>query len=202
MTMGKRIAEARKQRGWSQEQLANLLSRSQSALAAWEKDKHEPSREDVGKLATLLGVTRAHLEGTDSFIAEGEIGFIVPVLNWVSAGSVTDVESLEAAGASQLIRINDLPPGTYFATEVRGDSMDRISPEGSMIVVNIADKRLISNKPYVFALGSGTTYKLFRREPVMRLEPYSTNPVHDPIFLQDPDWRVVGRVVRSWIDLG
>ena len=198
MSIGKRIAAARKELGLSQQRLAEMVGRSQSALAAWETGKHEPSRDDVSRLAQALNVSRGLLEGTAPRQSDG--GMSVPLLNWVSAGDVTDVDSISVANAHQWIQITDLPPGTFFATEVRGDSMDRISPEGSIIVVNVEDQRLISGKPYVFSLRGATTYKLFKREPVIRLEPYSTNPSHDPIFLQDSDWRVVGRVVRSWID--
>ncbi len=84
---------------------------------------------------------------------------------------------------------------------VQGDSMDRISPEGSFIVVNRAERRLESNKPFVFAVRGEATYKLWRPDPPS-LFPFSTNPNNEPIFpKRRRDWEVVGRVRRTVLDL-
>lgn len=47
MTLGEKIREARRRCGFSQEQLAEKLSVSRSAIAKWETDKGLP---DVGNL--------------------------------------------------------------------------------------------------------------------------------------------------------
>lgn len=126
----------------------------------------------------------------------------VPVLSWVSAGQMDDVGSLDVASADEHVAISDLPDGEYFATDVRGDSMDRISPEGSRIIVNVRDKRLVSGKAYIFSVRGETTYKIYQQDPVQRLEPFSTNPANKIIFLDKRGtWSVVGRVVRSFINL-
>jgi SOS-response transcriptional repressor LexA len=61
----------------------------------------------------------------------------VPVIGWVSAGTVADVGDLEEV--DRLVA-GSLPPGQYFATEVVGDSVDRVAPEGARIIVNAADR--------------------------------------------------------------
>ena len=201
MSMGTRIADARRARGWSQIRLAEEVGKSQSAIAAWEKDQRTPSRLDVRRLAMKLAVPVNVLEGLPSGDGTGISAQRVPMLSWVSAGELREIESLSAVNADEWITAADLPPGDYFATEVRGDSMDRWSPEGSIILVNVADRRLISGKAYVFSVRGETTYKVYQREPVVRLEPYSTNPSNRTIFPTDNDWVVVGRVARSYIDL-
>ncbi len=127
----------------------------------------------------------------------------VPVLSWVSAGRVSDIGSVEDVAEAEKVLVSDLPPGDYFETTVKGDSMDRLSPHGSRIIVNIGDRDLRSGRCYVFAHRGETTYKRYEREPVARLEPFSHNPTHKMIFLvdEDSDWNIVGRVVRSTIDL-
>lgn len=200
MTLGRRIAEARKARGWSQSRLGQEVGKSQSAIAAYELDLRTPSRRDVHRIAEKLQVSAAQLEGVSYRDADDNVK-AVPMLSWVSAGALNDVGSLEAVDAEEWITVGGLPPGEYFATEVRGDSMDRLSPENSIILVNIADRRLISGKAYVFAVRGETTYKIYQREPVVRLEPFSTSPANKTIFPTDKDWAVIGRVVRSYIDL-
>ena len=201
MSLGQRIALARKAKGWSQQQLAESIGSSQSTVAGWETDKRTPKRADVARIAIKTGVSIAELEGMDFARAGSSSAEEVPLLSWVSAGVVADIGSLGLEEAEDFYPAPGLPPGRYFATEVRGDSMDRISPEGSIIIVNAADRRLVSGKPYVFRLGGETTYKLYYREPVTRLEPCSTNPNNKTIFPNDREWAVVGRVVRSVLDL-
>ena len=97
--------------------------------------------------------------------------------------------------------MSDLDPrGEWIALRVEGDSMDRISPPGSLILVDLTDKALVPNACYIITDGdSQATYKRFRSNPP-RFEPVSTNPSHQPIF-PDGEPAVIGRVRRSLIDM-
>lgn len=125
----------------------------------------------------------------------------IPVLSWVAAGQLADSAAVDQSAHADFLTMSGLPPGEYFATDVKGDSMDRISPDGSRLVVNTSDKELIRGKPYLFSCSGETTYKLWESVPIARLEPYSTNPANKPIFLTDDDWSVIGRVYRSIVNL-
>jgi SOS-response transcriptional repressor LexA len=122
----------------------------------------------------------------------------VPVIGWVSAGGVSDVGQLEEV--DRLV-VGNLAPGEYFATEVVGDSVDRIAPEGARIIVNAADRNPRDGNFYIFSHRGEPTLKRYRSKPVRRLEPFSTNPEHEPIFIGEKGWHCIGRVVRSIIDL-
>ena len=125
----------------------------------------------------------------------------VPVISWVSAGRLSDIGQLAEVDDGDRLVVGDLPSGDYFATDVRGDSMDRVSPEGSRIIVNAADRTPKPGGYYVFSVRGDTTFKRYQKKPVERLEPFSTNPANQIIFLGDDEWSVIGRVVRSFIDL-
>jgi transcriptional regulator with XRE-family HTH domain len=201
MSLGSRIRAARVAKGWSQAKLGAAVGKAANTIWSWETGRTEPTRDDVARTASRLGVPLAELEDVQYDQFPIEI-VRVPLLSWVSAGQVSEVGSLDAASAEEQLAVADLPPGDWFATTVRGDSMDRVSPEGSRILVNVADKRLVAGKAFVFSLRGETTYKFFQRDPVPRLEPYSTNPSNRTIFLEERDtWTVVGRVWRSYIDL-
>lgn len=123
----------------------------------------------------------------------------VPVVSWVSAGRlaaggpVTDAEDVRM--------IADLPDGDWIALVVQGDSMDRVAPEGSVILVNRDDKALVHNRFYVFACGEDeATFKRYRANPP-RMQPYSTNSDHETQPLQDGESHVIGRVMRVITDL-
>lgn len=57
MTLGEKIREARRKCGLSQEQLAEKLSVSRSAIAKWETDKGLPDVGNLKILARLLNIS-------------------------------------------------------------------------------------------------------------------------------------------------
>ena len=61
MTLGEKIKEARKQCGLSQEQLAEKMAVSRSAVAKWEANNGLPDVENLKTLATLLNVSIDYL---------------------------------------------------------------------------------------------------------------------------------------------
>ena len=57
MTIGKRIAHFRKEKGLTQEELAQHMGISPQAVSKWENDQTCPDISALPKLARLLGVT-------------------------------------------------------------------------------------------------------------------------------------------------
>ena len=101
------------------------------------------------------------------------------------------------------IQFAGLGRGNFIALTVKGDAMDRCSPEGSIILIDRADRQLISGKPYVFSVRGETTFRLFRSPPP-RLQPHSWSAVHEPRFLkgiEEAENYVIGRVKRTVLDL-
>lgn len=127
----------------------------------------------------------------------------VPLLDsLVSAGNLTPREAVRPEEITRYVAAGALPPGDWIALTVEGDSMDLVSPPGSVIFVNRADQRLVDGGFYVIALDGddGTTYKRYREKPT-HFAPYSYNREHAPLIINIP-YRVVGRVYRTMLDLG
>ena len=61
MTLGEKIKEARKEHGLSQDQLAEKLCVSRSAVAKWESDKGMPDIENLKAISSLLNVSVDYL---------------------------------------------------------------------------------------------------------------------------------------------
>ena len=57
MTIGKRIALLRKEKGMTQEDLSNAMGISPQAVSKWENDQTCPDISALPKLSKLLGVT-------------------------------------------------------------------------------------------------------------------------------------------------
>ena len=194
----KRLEEARKGKGFES-------ARAAAQYFGWTYDsyaQHESGLRGLtraaDRYAKAFGVSKAWLltgEGDEQAIQ-------VPLVSWVSAGHLKRTEGVTMADVDRYVPIANLPRGDWMALEVQGDSMNRIAPEGSIIVLNRADDVLISDRFYVFALDDGsTTFKQYRREPRPNLRPYSTNLDHMAIPVQDGEFYVVGRVRRVITDI-
>ena len=57
MTIGKRIAQLRKEKGLTQEELSQKMEVSAQAVSKWENDQTCPDIASLPKLAKILGVT-------------------------------------------------------------------------------------------------------------------------------------------------
>lgn len=174
-----------------------------STYLGHENADRNPSRAAAKRYAKAYRVRWEWLlegDGAPSAPVDAAITAI-PLLSWVSAGELVDASSQIPVEDVPLLAFADLGRGDFFALRVAGDSMDRLSPDGSVIVVDRSDRTLVGDKPYVFAMRGEATYKLWQPEPP-HLAPFSTNPAHRPIFLKRKnEFEVVGRVKRSVLDL-
>jgi len=133
--------------------------------------------------------------------AEGESGAIeavqslpaIPLLGDVPAGRPQD--AIELSGKWHPVSDPDTPARAY-ALRVRGDSMDRMVPDGATIIIDPDDRDLWDGAQYVVRGSEGTTFKEYHANPA-RLVPLSSNPDHREIRLGDEPIEVLGRV-WSW----
>lgn len=202
MAIGHRIQAARKAKGWSQTRLAEAIDKAQTAISSWERGRTVPSRADAVRIANVLKIPLTDIEDYLRDAPQQSPVMQIPVLSWATAGLISHVGAIETVPAMEEITVADLPVGEYFATDVPDDSMDRISPEGSRIIVNTRDRRLVAGRAYLFSVRGETMYRLYQHEPIPRLEPHSINPAHKTLFPGKRDtWIVIGRVMRSYFDL-
>lgn len=125
--------------------------------------------------------------------------FRVPLISWVEAGQMTDTIDPYPVGAAADYIYVDNPSATLIGLRVSGSSMDRIAPEGSVIIVDYADKTLVDGKFFVIRRGGDmATFKRYRANP-SRFEPFSTGD-HATIF-PEKDVEIVGRVIKVIHDL-
>lgn len=61
MTFGEKLKEARKNAGYSQEQLAEMLTVSRSAIAKWETDKGMPDINNLKMISQALNISIDYL---------------------------------------------------------------------------------------------------------------------------------------------
>lgn len=124
----------------------------------------------------------------------------VPKISWVSAGQLSEQAPITDFSEFPTVAALDLPDGEWIALEVEGNSMNKISPPGSIIFVNLRDKRLAPNALYVVADETGAaTYKRYRPNDDPPFQPASYEDVPPPEF--QGAVTIVGRVRRSIIEM-
>ena len=181
--------------GWTQAELALQLGVTQPTVSRWLKGS-EPSASQQERIKQLLNANGL------SESAGGQRSVIrVPIVSWVSAGEMDGTEPITSDQIDEWVSVAGLPDGDWMALRVKGDSMDKIAPPGSILVVNRNDKTLVSKKFYVFSINGDrdATFKRFLANP-KRLQPYSTNSDHETMILGN-HFSVVGRVWRVITEL-
>jgi repressor LexA len=141
-----------------------------------------------------LAAKRAEMEGTDSGAFDTTPLPKIPLLGDVPAGSPQ--EAIEISGKWHPVTDPDTPPRAY-ALRIKGDSMDKLVPDGATITVDPDDRDLWDGAQYVVRTQDGeATFKEYHANPA-RLVPLSNNPAHTAIKLGDEPIEILGRV-WSW----
>ena len=129
------------------------------------------------------------------------VSWHVPLVSSVAPTAFSEAGAVDSSSEIRRILAPGLPRGDYIALEVVGDSMNMIAAEKSIIIVDRSDKTLHPRAFYVFTTPNEdeATFKRWMTRPD-RLEPYSTNPAYETIFLESPP-TVIGRVRKVMLDL-
>lgn len=177
-------------RGTNTKQVSVKTGVAYTTLASFIQGGTQSLKGETEEVITsIYGATAAEIFGG----AESNTRTL-PVVSWVAAGKLTEPD-MQLPADAETIEISGLEPGDYFGTRVRGDSMNRLAPEGSLIIVNRAEREPMRGRRYIFAHRGKTTFKRFGGLDPMRLEPESLNQEHEPIYPKDGEhWDVIGRV--------
>lgn len=209
-TIGERLKWARAQRGLTQAQLAKRVGVSQGSVANAEAGTRGRPRDLLG-LAQALNASPNWLEtGHGEWQADSpNVSFLkpagkVPLISWAAAEAWVDVQNrLQPVEADQWVDVFDTQPGEdAFALLVSGDSMtsplagSHSFPNGTIIVVDPA--RGWSAGDFVVAKDAQTekaTFKCLAYDGGRWfLKPL--NPVYPIVEIDDPSYRVIGRVTE------
>ena len=90
MTFGEKLKEARKEAGLSQEQFAEKMSVSRSAIAKWEADRGMPDVNNLKVMAQLLGVSVDYLLDEDEKLSFNETKEAIDLDSYEITGKCRD----------------------------------------------------------------------------------------------------------------
>lgn len=136
MDLGEKIRQIRVSLGLDQTDFAKKLGSNQPNVSRWESKGQTPSSDILIKIAELGGMSLADLLGMKARASIAPKNPNVTVIGAVQAGAWT--EAIEWPFEDQY-EIPTYTPPKYiaypkFAVEVRGPSMNRRYPEGSVLI--------------------------------------------------------------------
>lgn len=137
MSLSSNIRFLRKEKGWSQDYIAEQLGyKSFTTIQKWESGVAEPPIKKLKALAELFNIDMDELANgnlvDDHSSIKSLAGVRIPVLGEIVAGipidayqEILDYEEIPAALASQ---------GEFFALKVKGDSMSPRIADGDVVI--------------------------------------------------------------------
>ena len=189
MILAKNIRYLRKQRGFSQDYLAEKLGyKSYTTIQKWEMGTSEPPLKKLRKLATLFHVDIDDLTGVDleknGSSVSAPPGVKIPIYGYVAAGipidAIEDIIDVEEI-SQEMARTGD-----FFGLRIKGDSMEPRIENGDVVIVrkqNDAD-----NGDIVIALingDEGVCKKLVKHSSGISL--VSFNPAYEPMYFSSQE---------------
>lgn len=198
------LAEAMRRKGIGPTALAEKIGSSKQNVGRWAKQTRALPPDMANLAAPVLDTTAAELLLIDQPKPQKEAKrprrATVPLLGQVTAGELKEPSNQFPPEEA----IRGLGNGEFFAVKLEkdADSMDRVSPPGSILIVNGADRELRNGAYYIFSVNGETTYKMWQAGDPPYLAPCSNNPIHKPqIIKRKRDYEVIGRVKRTVLDL-
>ena len=184
-TIAQRIEEGLKIRGMKQIDLVNLTGIGKSSISTYLTGEYEPKQRNIYKIAKALNVSEAWLMGLDVPMERaqniqniGDEVIQIPVYGKISAGLPIEMQT-DSIIDHIYIEKSETKRGKFFALEVVGDSMDKIIPNGSRVVVR-QQEELENGEIGVIAINGyeATVNRYERDNDNVYLYPESNNPEH------------------------
>lgn len=184
--------------GYSQQQLAEKLNVSRSAVAMWESGASHPDNTYLICLAKIFHTTTDFL--LEHSPEENALSHTlqVPVLGYVRAGipltAVEEILDYEEVSASMAAK------GELFALRVKGDSMEPRIHEGDVIIC--AETPDVDSGTVAVVLVNGDEATVKRVDKFKGgLKLIAFNPSYDPMIYTNEECeelpvRIIGRVIE------
>lgn len=198
--MNYKIAEARIAKGWSQQDLAERLGTTQQTIQRYESGARDIKSSVLVNLSKVLGVTISYLLGMENASIPNNSTVDVPLYGSIAAGTPIEMVSSESSQPVP-IEIQCRYPSA-FLLRVRGESMNRVLPNGCYALIDPEQREPVNCKAYAVCVnGYDATIKRVRRlQNGFELAPDSLDPTYKPTVYDygEPGTdtvTIIGRVV-------
>ena len=195
--IGKRIAELRRERGYNQEQLAEMAMINRVTLARYETGTIEPGAFAISRIADALGVS------TDEILCRVEklppfiplVKTSVPIIGEIACGQpITAQQNAEGYA--------ELPDGVQadFALRCRGDSMEPTFEQNDLVLIRQQPEVMNGQIAAIGINGEATLKRVYKQDNGITC--VSDNPAYPPMFFPAGEGLIIYGLavgyVRMW----
>ena len=184
-----KLKKARKERGYTQDQLANGVNVSKSSISRYESGTQMPELATIKLIAKYLNISHQYLledEYTNEYLIQEE--FVkIPVVGTIKAGMPILAEE-NIIGYEIISKGEIMSSKEYFYLKVKGDSMinARIH-EGDLVLVVKQD--YVDNNGDIMAVrvngDEATLKRVFIQDKGILLQ--AENPKYEPLYYPKAD---------------
>jgi phage repressor protein C with HTH and peptisase S24 domain len=201
-----RIRDRRMLLGFSQRDMASLIGVTSGAISRWERSTAKPNAALLPLVAETLGVgINWLLFGTEGR-RRGESG------NSASCINVPFYDSVDASAGFGYVNDNEVKDDSYpipasfidrqskldeiVCIRCKGDSMEPVFRNGSVIAINCSERSVIDGAIYVLRVGDTLRLKILSQSHKgLVLTSYNVNYKEELILWEDcRDVKIVGKV--------
>jgi phage repressor protein C with HTH and peptisase S24 domain len=208
--MALRIKEFRKQKGWTQDHLADLIGASKPHVSEMETGKKNPSAPMLDKLARAFGVEVPAMYRSPQVQAAKAVTLesppdaaLVPVYDVAASaghGAVVEYESIAYSLAfppDYLRRLTKADPRQLSIISVKGDSMEPTLKDDDIVMLDAGKTSLSFDGLFVLRYDEALHVKRIGRAPVQEnVTILSDNrQLYPPIELTRKEVTVIGKVI-------
>ena len=154
MTFGEKLKQARKEAGLSQEQFAEKMSVSRSAVAKWETDKGMPDVNNLKIMAQLLDVSVDYLLDEEEKLSFNETKEAIDIDSFEVTGKCRDKKDAacltkysNASAIYPLIRKKKMSKAEWLTDFISGpgiiQGVDYLNDSSSYYLVEVGSKQLL-----------------------------------------------------------
>lgn len=182
MEFKERLVKLRKELNLTQEDFAQKIGYTRTAISAWEIGRNEPSNSDTVKIADFFGVSTDYLLGksdvrnnTSNIDESAKKFYMCPVYGQISAGQPNWAEEcIEGRLPLDPDLMGIVNPEEHFFLRVNGESMNKVIRNGAFALIHKQDMVEDGEIAVVLVNGYDATLKKFTRQgDMIILEPQS-----------------------------
>lgn len=194
MGFGRNVLSLRTAAGMTQQELADTLGVTQSAVNIWERDKSRPRYDTLKTLAAIFGVSVDSLLGDDR-ITPTPTAVLVPVLGTAHMGGFEDIDDVDYRVEVPKSVVDAHPRA--FLVHGFGACMNRRFPEDAHLLVDPDMLPRSGDAVLVQSEGQALVRAYMRGANTVMLSPDSySEDLEDMIGTSDsPPAKLVGVVV-------
>lgn len=201
----------RKRSGMTQKEVSEKTGIPLGTLRRWEQGQNDPDMGSLVQLADLYGTSLDSMLGRSSKAlmraTHTAPSHAFPVVGRIAAGTPREAYMQSDATHDAIDSLWQRHPHAFWL-EVAGSSMNRLFPEGSLVLIDPDEEVRNGDVAAVFVNGDDATLKrVFFEGDSMRLHPESYDPEYPDRVIDraDPDApavRTIGKAVSYTAPIG